>query len=183
MFQKKAKEQSSNDGRAASPLVGNAAARDALQKAAECSRRPKVSSFATKRERLHYVADMIESAALKKDGIGFDMEFWRCDLAVEQQNSCNTLGCIAGWTMFLENGTDYGKADPFRTKFASPAATILKLSPDEQTMLFHGNNAYGVRVIRLDDITEKQAAAVIRDFADNGEVRWGKFDRNGKAKV
>lgn len=189
MRQKKSNNESLKNDQS-STAAGNASVRAVLQKTAEFAPLPKVSSFATKRERLHYVADMIEQAALAKEGIGFNMTTWRHDPETSASayldqtgHACKTVGCIAGWTMFLENGCSYGVGE-LGNSFDGPAANILGLTSAEQAMLFLGlgHNLITTASGPLHSVTDKRAVAVIRDLADNGEVRWHRFDSEGKEK-
>lgn len=171
-------------------LTGNKAAKAVLDRML-AKAITKVSDLPDRKAKLHYVADMIEAQALVEKNIGFNMGTYRSDLDSDSDEQdmtgkgCGTIACIAGWTMLLEKGADYNTETVIqrgqnqwdvKSSFHVDAANILGITEGESDDLFLGNAAY----CSLDDITVEHAVAVIRDFADNGEVRWNHFDSEGK---
>lgn len=140
--------------------------------------RKKVSDFKTKKERLHFVADMIERAALAKENIGFNMGKWkmraspRHGLDDKTGHRCGTIACISGWTGILEDGNE-SDGMPRRSKY------LLKLTDLEARALFYGR---GRTEFKIEDLTDKQAVSVLRHFADHGEVRWDLFRPDGSRR-
>lgn len=160
-------------------LTGNKAAKAVLDRML-AKAITKVSDLPDKKSKLHYVADMIEAQALVEKGIGFNMYDYRSDSEDGKQtdkfgHSCGTVACIAGWTMLLEKGADYGKNKAL--DFHAQATRLLNLTRDESDELFTMDNSYGGT---LYDVTPARAVAVIRHFADTGAVDWDSFDDEGK---
>ncbi len=164
-----------NDARGPA-LTGNKAAQAALERMVTPTLH-KVSDLKTKRERLLYVADAIESAALVEEGIGFNMsDFYAPRDHVSRDmtgNRCKTIACIAGWTTLLEYGVEDAEAGGMN--FADRAGEILMLSGDQRYSLFYG---HGIRN-GLETASTRQAVAVIRHLANKDEVRWDMFKKDG----
>lgn len=155
-------------------LKGNKAAKSVLEKTV-IKAMPKISELPNRKAKLHYVADMIEAQALVEKGVRFNMAHWKSDISYDRSQdqtgaSCGTVACIAGWTMLLEKGVDH----PDR-HIHGDAQELLGLTEEEAQMLFLGEDEYGGDVCELEDVTLEQAVSVIRDFADNGKVRWAEF--------
>jgi len=174
-------------------------ARNTIEHMIEPALTPKLRDLSTKKERLLAVADAIEQAALVKDGIGFNMAPFYTDLRDEKTrekmdqwlknvgrdqttdtffedktgHACKTVACIAGWTSLLDDPSNKDSESMDRR-----ASDILDLTREESRTLFYGSGAY----VDRENITDKHAVAVLRDFAENGKVRWGKFNSDGTKK-
>lgn len=119
-----------------------------------------LKKLSTKKEKLLLVADLVERG-LQGSDIGFDMSSMRRD------QDCGTVACIGGHVVA------YFEPEIFKSQstyeISQTASRILNLSHEEHMELFYmwsGN-------FPMDDVTRQHAAAVIRYFAETGEIDWG----------
>lgn len=110
------------------------------------------------------VADAME----RDESLGFDMEYF-----YEEDHSCGTVACIAGWTCLTlgEVSTEEAREwllDPYAIDWDVKAAGILGLTPTQSHQLFYTSRLQGDRV------TRKTAIHVLREYARTGEVVWPK---------
>lgn len=137
----------------------------------------KLSDIPDRADRLRALADIIERHELTKRDIGFNMgPYWRRSHSGDEDQTgkgCGTVACIAGWAAAFDGAATVHTDS---SSIAFRAKNILGLSENESTRLF---GAYGCRV-DLHSISVPLAVAVIRDFADTGEINWHKFDNKGR---
>ncbi len=167
----------------AAPLAGNAQAAAVAAKSASVletiavAERISLRSLPSRRLKLLALAEAIEREDLVREGIGFNMKVWRAKTQGwrpdQMGHSCGTVACIAGWTALLDDPSVTGD-----NEIQERAKKILGLNSEESVRLF---GALGAQY-DLEDITAKHAVAVLRDFAESGEIRWRHFDYTGKRK-
>ena len=128
-----------------------------------------------KKRKIRMLADTIEKHAKKKQGIfnsannrnrvGFNMSnfFTEKGNFKDHVDNCNTVACIAGWALLMENINPY---IPNSSIFIE-AATILGLNDEIADQLFYPSidEPYNA-------ITTKRAVRVLRELADTGKVNW-----------
>lgn len=140
----------------------------------------------TNKERLLALADIVEKGHHKFNGVhaALVMNEWldltknpgsiqneidgyeREDLQVPDIHNCNTIACIAGFTCLLFDYAEASRTDENKPAYdvESKARSLLELSGRDACDLFHGRINAGV--------TGPNAAKVIRNFAETGEVDW-----------
>lgn len=122
--------------------------------------------MAINRELAGRVADAIEGRTIA--GLGFDMAVWLesddDDFEVEDHHrpdhECNTVGCMAGWTVALADGLE--KAGKYLS-IMSRAQTLLGLTHSEAVVLFGETAA-----------TDEEAVQHLRLIAAGGDVDWSR---------
>lgn len=176
MRQKQADVKSSSATNTAE-LTGNKSAAAVAQMVAPALQRmKKISDFKTEEEKLNFLADQIEAAALVSEKIGFNMGVYKGramkSMPDQTGHHCRTVACIAGWAVLMENsGRRIGEDYPFHAK----ARELLGLSFETASRLFTPHDLGS----DWDSITQKRAVAVIRHLAKTGKVCWKLFDNEG----
>lgn len=170
-------------------------ARDVMESLVSPVMTTKLSELPTTKERLHALADAIEHEELVKAGIGFNMAQWygyKDDSAVARQDNtqghtCGTVACLAGWTALMEDGPQKFTPDSRASNLEMYQRAIQVLgirTIDAQALFIPENGGYvGSGSGKYGYITTKQAVAVVRHFADTGNVRWNGFDKSGNPKI
>lgn len=144
----------------------------------------------------HIVADMIEnyySTGFK--GVAFNMTTWRSRthrhpilLRWADNKSCGTVGCMAGWCVIAARGGEvkdfvgmtetpiYGEASRFlgieSEALASSLFAPLEYVYEVRRQLGLDSDAFGFKSIH-----PLHVVAVLRHFANTGEVRWEQFEK------
>jgi len=115
-----------------------------------------------KRQNILKLAKALETSALKKRDIGFNMAVVKYrGMHDFSGNRCGTVCCIAGWTQEI-----------FGTDDAEGALGISSLQADQLFMppRYCSNP---------EQYTLARSVAVLRNLAKTGDVAWEKFDRDG----
>ncbi len=137
-----------------------------------------------RREAVKYLRSHLRSLMRKKPktDLGFNMAFYAlegCSAAADRSgHGCGTVGCLAGWTVATMTQKGAPRVRPLsgaklydldrRTDSIRYEATVaLGLTHTQACQLFLPS--------RRDDITVKEAIAVLSGLLKTGEVNWGSF--------
>lgn len=121
------------------------------------------------KERLLRLAEALETEELAKEhGLGFSMmaapisaTAYVGEDTTSPEHKCQTVGCIAGWTLAL-----FGEP----TAGIYRAAGILGLTGPQRKLLFLTKS-----YLMAKNVTPGQAAKVVRHFAETGEIDWSPY--------
>jgi hypothetical protein len=128
------------------------------------------------RDVINAVADAIARSELATErSIGFNMAtFWAEDGNFDDMtgHSCGTVACIAGWTtqMFDENGVRLVRPE---AKWSWRNGSAFQVAASAMGIgCVAANELFTPSRVALDDVTQCQAVAVLRNLAENGVVDW-----------
>lgn len=128
-------------------------------------------------ENIRAVAEAIRQATVP--GLGFHMNMIHgardhVNFPDKTGRDCETVACIAGWTVAVLDGPGEIPDDPIAVK--ARARALLRLEVGEVQGLFYPYD-------HLESATPAQAAEVLHQFANRGVVDWGAVDENGKRRA
>lgn len=157
-------------------------------------------------QNAHVVADMIENHYHKGfKGVAFSMSSYRAAARhssllrwTDEPHDCKTVACMAGWCVVanargdekalteLDYGSDYMALEGIIFRVASEylglkmgAVASLLFTPIEYVyeVRERDENRLDSRVFGFTDIHPLHVVAVLRDFADSGEVNWKRYEK------
>lgn len=138
-------------------------------------------------DRVHALADLVdaEHAVIRsvKHPVKFDMTDWiRKPVVEKNRNSCGTSACIAGLCQLAydeEFSIDRDRWLDFDHSAMEFASHWLGLTDRQATCLFCGDSLYrGDPNAYLYAITRPVASAMLRNYAETGEMNWMAAARN-----
>lgn len=122
-------------------------------------------------DRINALADFISQldfVAPYEDRVGFNMSmFVNRTHRNDEQYDCGTPACIAGWATWLDLGKPVVMKD---NDILFNARDYLDISSGMAWQLFIPEDL--PNDLALDDVTQKQAAKVLRHLAATGTVDW-----------